>query len=646
MARYNKTNKSKVMKRPQVPETWGVGLVQLRTWLTPDDDEEMPPVRPYLGLILDLEGGAVLGSEMFEQLPDPAKLLDTLLQAMNHPTLGAGKPRRPQRVFCAESALTESLQPELATLNIDCETRALPMLPDIARELESFMHADEPAPEGLLTTAGVTPALVQGLFAAAADFYRAAPWVKLHNGQTFAVRFPVAGGADWVVSIMGNGGVEYGLSVYRSWAMFEKTYLGTDSPMEAIDPQGSLVIFFEEMSNIPFDDYEALEQHGWEIAGPQAYPFPIVFKPGAEDNVRRPSATELRWLEAALCAVAQATRDHLKPDGKGDYAPFEVTLTLPTHAGEQPARVRYPGGQLPLGGQSPQRAAWEDEFEDDDDDLDGEEDLPVFDRRMMEGSLAELVGAMGDDTGPSDPKLNKAQKLMYQAWEEDNPAKRLTLAHKALATSPDCADAYVLLAEEEADTVARAAELYRQGIAAGERALGPQYFKDNEGHFWGLLETRPYMRAREGLAACLWEMGQRAEAIEHYQGLLQLNESDNQGVRYSLSKLLLELDRDADLQKLLKQFKDDAMAEWLYTWALAEFRKSGAGKEADKRLRKALKQNRYVSAYLSGKKRIPNPLPAYMGWGDEDEAAHYAAFYLNHWRRTPGAVEWLLKHVK
>jgi hypothetical protein len=54
-----------------------------------------------------------------------------------------------------------------------------------------------------------------------------------------------------------------------------------------------------------------------------------------------------------------------------------------------------------------------------------------------------------------------------------------------------CADAYVLLAQEEADTVKRALELYQQGVSAGEKALGADYFQENTGYFRGLLETRP-----------------------------------------------------------------------------------------------------------------------------------------------------------
>lgn len=44
---------------------------------------------------------------------------------------------------------------------------------------------------------------------------------------------------------------------------------------------------------------------------------------------------------------------------------------------------------------------------------------------------------------------------------------------------------------------------------------------------------------------------------------------------------------------------------------------------------------------LTGKKRIPNRLPDYIGIGDDAEAVVYAAHHLNYWRRTPGAIEWL-----
>jgi tetratricopeptide (TPR) repeat protein len=253
----------------------------------------------------------------------------------------------------------------------------------------------------------------------------------------------------------------------------------------------------------------------------------------------------------------------------------------------------------------------------------------------MEGMLAQVAGRFGSR------ELQKAQALMYQAWEEQNPGRRIILAHEALDISPDCADAYVLLAEEEADTLGRALDYYRQGVEAGERALGKAYFKKNVGHFWGLLETRPYMRARQGLADTLWELGRQEEALPHYRDMLRLNPGDNQGIRYVLMNLLLSLERDAEARELLQQYEEDGMAEWLYTRALLAFRADGASDAARVALQTALERNPHVPAYLTGHKRIPTRLPDYVGWGDENEAVVYAAHHLSHWRRTPGAVDWL-----
>jgi hypothetical protein len=93
---------------------------------------------------------------------------------------------------------------------------------------------------------------------------------------------------------------------------------------------------------------------------------------------------------------------------------------------------------------------------------------------------------------------------------------------------------------------------------------------------------------------------------------------------------------------LLKQYEEDWTAEWLYTPALLAFRRAGgASQEAEGALGAALGMNPHVPAYLTTRKRIPAHLPDYIGWGDDNEAVTYAAHYLSHWRRTPGAVDWL-----
>ena len=617
---------------PQQPEVWHVLIQQLRIWITPPDQD---PSRPFLVLAINLNDGAVQVWEIVPTYPSSDVLRDMLFSAMSKPAKETGqKPHRPAQIQLEDVALTEALRPSLTQIGVNVQTQArLSGLDDMVADLEAHLRSGPENP-GLLSVKGVTPALAGSVFAAAAEFYRAAPWVQLTNQHVLAVRVAPESKPRFVV-VMGNGGVEYGLAVYRRWQDVEQLFGFAENPRETIAAEGGHSLFYGPISQLPFDDLEALEQHGWKVAGKEAYPIPVVFT--RQGQVKRPGRADLAWYDAALRAIPIFVHGHLQPDPQGEgagpfkYRPADVIITVPTHAGQTEVNLKFPAGTLPKETRPVNMFDWPAEAEDDE-----EAEYPAFDRRAMEGDLAAFSGG-----GFKDKKLRKAQELMYQAWDEHNPGRRLVLAHEALEISPDCTDAYVLLAEEEADTLGRALEYYQKGVAAGERALGKKYFKENEGYFWGLLETRPYMRARQGLAQTLWELDRPEEAIEHYRDMLRLNPGDNQGVRYNLLNLLLTSNHDAEALALIKQFEDDAMAEWGYTHALLVFRAQGASEEAAAILRQAQQFNAHVPDYLTGRKRVPNRMPPYVTWGGDDEAAHYANGYLPLWRRTPGAVEWL-----
>jgi tetratricopeptide (TPR) repeat protein len=239
--------------------------------------------------------------------------------------------------------------------------------------------------------------------------------------------------------------------------------------------------------------------------------------------------------------------------------------------------------------------------------------------------------------------LDEAQERMYQAFEASGK-RRIQLAREALAISEDCADAYVLLAEESARSLAEARDLYAAGVKAGERALGEALFEEAAGHFWGVVETRPYMRARAGLAGCLWQLGQHQEAIDHYQEMLRLNPGDNQGIRYILLTCYMTEGIDAEAERLLGEYENDASATWLYNWALLRYRQEKMGKKAKSRLQEAMKYNPHVPAYLLGRKRLPRQLPPYVGFGDENEAVAYVAEAGHLWAQEEGALDWL-RHI-
>ena len=115
-----------------------------------------------------------------------------------------------------------------------------------------------------------------------------------------------------------------------------------------------------------------------------------------------------------------------------------------------------------------------------------EEANAILARRFMGRPLDEIPST-------ASTPLERAQDLCYQAFD-CRGRRRVALARRALAICPDCADAYVILAEQTGDP-AEAIRFYGDAVAAGARALGPERLT-SDAPFWADVLTRPFMRAR------------------------------------------------------------------------------------------------------------------------------------------------------
>ncbi|HEY5106672.1 MAG TPA: hypothetical protein VII73_07855 [Caulobacteraceae bacterium] len=263
----------------------------------------------------------------------------------------------------------------------------------------------------------------------------------------------------------------------------------------------------------------------------------------------------------------------------------------------------------------------------------------LLNRQVIEAMLSQLGSTRNSRA------VDEAQEIMFDAWECDNPKRRVALARKALTVSPHCADAFVMLAGETARTPEDAAEIYAKGVAAGEKALGKAAFKEDVGMFWGLIETRPYMRARHGLAIAQWEAGRRENAVEGALEMLRLNPNDNQGIRYVLLNWLLQLGRDADAAALMKRYKNDGGTEWLWSAALAAFRVKGDCAASRAALTRAIGANGHVGAFLTGRKKLPRRLADFVAVRSADEAVAYVTEAAATWAATTGAREWVIDQL-
>lgn len=185
-----------------------------------------------------------------------------------------------------------------------------------------------------------------------------------------------------------------------------------------------------------------------------------------------------------------------------------------------------------------------------------------------------------------------------------------------------------------------ALHLWRTGLAAAEMCLKDS-FKRYKGEFWGFSETRPYMRAKHGLAMALIALGQRREAVAHLAEMLELNPDDNQGARYTLLECYMADRDDKAAQQLLGRYSDEASAWFAWSAALLTFRRSGAGADSDAAMAVAMESNQYVPAYLTGKRKMPKRLPDSYQHGEPDEAQLYASGAALAWNVTEGALGWL-----
>lgn len=237
-------------------------------------------------------------------------------------------------------------------------------------------------------------------------------------------------------------------------------------------------------------------------------------------------------------------------------------------------------------------------------------------------------------------ELAEAQDIAFEAWDASGRTERLKLAKLALEKSPYCVDALNIIAYETPDLAERA-EIFARAEKIGRKFFGEDFFRENKGILWGLLETRPYMRAKNGLATCLRELGDKKGAIVQFQEMLELCESDNLGVRYELLPMLVTEGEFAQAEKVAKAYEEDGSAHMLYGMALLAFAQNGPGDKADKQLAEAVSANRLALPYLAGKKKMPKNLPSAYSLGSKEEAVDIAWNQLDSWQAVPGACEWL-----
>lgn len=228
--------------------------------------------------------------------------------------------------------------------------------------------------------------------------------------------------------------------------------------------------------------------------------------------------------------------------------------------------------------------------------------------------------------------LDAGLEYLDQGLEEE--AGRLFF--KSIEIDPTHADGYNHLANiawRKGDWK-QADGLYHKALELAE----PEVKRIPKGHYWGVLESRPYMRALHGIGLATAKEGRLDEAIGVFKRMLELNPNDNQGARYLIGPLYHQLNELEEAAKWYEKNGDDPFG--LFNYGLALIQQNRLEKAA-RILIFAIFTNPYIAPLLLHEKLPRRDWFHGTNWAEPDYAEEYIVDFGAWWEKEEAALRFL-----
>lgn len=230
------------------------------------------PYRPDIVLWVELPDGLVVGQAVVMPEDRQGAVARALRSAMTQPA--AGPPRQPDVIRIADAATAVAVRAEVAG--------TIPVTVAPTPELDALlvhMLATLPAPEeddSYFGRGRVSAAAVEKLFEAGRSLFAVEPWMIADERQVIRMDIPALGVDGACLSIVGRFGETRGVMVFPSLDDFEQLLEGIRTGAvargaRALDAE-VLGLTFEPATDLPPAMRREAMEHGWPVAGADAYP--------------------------------------------------------------------------------------------------------------------------------------------------------------------------------------------------------------------------------------------------------------------------------------------------------------------------------------------------------------------------------------
>lgn len=274
-------------------------------------------------------------------------------------------------------------------------------------------------------------------------------------------------------------------------------------------------------------------------------------------------------------------------------------------------------------------------------------DIGDVNENELEEKLQEFVEKYNNgEIDYENTAMDQAYELLEEAENTKSKKKAIKLAEEAYEICPDCFDAVIFRASLE-DNFIKREKLLNEGLEfEKDRLTDEGYFeKEYIGSFYGIFETRHYIRGLSCKVYNLIAQGKIKLAMEVCKEILRLNENDNTGIRYSLAAIYAYFEDEKELLSLYEKYPENNLS--MLFPLLALYYKLGNYDKAKEYLLMINKNNRNFIKFFKGTFEENEDVPSgYFSIGGSSEITMYFNNYSFLVVTMPCLDEFVLEYSK